>query len=202
METISPELVLVDAMLRSPEPDTADESRDSGGRSLQPNRAHRPQSPTAPEIARRAALGRARGICLPQRAFSRRVLALSLSVALLIVALAGMELGRDGPKAAGEQVSAVIEPGSAQRITDEGPGGTADIRLNLRWRPVKGAAFYNVILWRNGVRALDLWPRKSAIDLSGSRVPPGAYRWYVYPAFRTQRGPRYGPVVAQGRLRV
>lgn len=202
VKTISPELALVDALLRPSETDAASESCDTGGCSPQPNR-HRPPSPTAREMARREALGSARRTPLPQGSRNRVVLALSLSVALLVVALAGVGLNRgEGPRAAGEQASAVAESGWAQRTTNERPRGTAGVGPGLRWRPVTGAEFYNVILWRNGQRALDLWPKNAAADLSDRQLPPGEYRWYVYPALTTKSGTRYGPVIAQGTLKV
>ena len=72
----------------------------------------------------------------------------------------------------------------------------------LRWRAVRGAAFYNVIFWRNGRRALDLWPTKATVRVPSARLGPGRYQWFVYPAFGKTGERRYGKVVARGTLTV
>jgi len=59
----------------------------------------------------------------------------------------------------------------------------------LTWEPVSGASYYNVRLFRDGVRVLDLWPEAAhvtvpAIWVYGGvhyRLHTGRYRWYVYP---------------------
>lgn len=72
----------------------------------------------------------------------------------------------------------------------------------LRWRPVRGAAFYNVIFWRDGARALDLWPTKATVRVPAGRLAPGRYQWFVYPAFGANGERRYGRVAARGTLSV
>jgi hypothetical protein len=70
----------------------------------------------------------------------------------------------------------------------------------LRWVPVRKAAFYNVQLFRNGRKILSEWPRKTRLRLpkawkwNGRRhtLVPGTYRWFVWPAYKRQRGVRYG----------
>jgi hypothetical protein len=70
--------------------------------------------------------------------------------------------------------------------------------VELRWRPVADAAFYNVILWRNGERALDLWPAASSVRLPAG-LEPGTYTWFVYPSF-SDRPRGYGDVAARGTI--
>jgi hypothetical protein len=72
----------------------------------------------------------------------------------------------------------------------------------VRWAAIRGAAHYNVIFWRNGKRALDLWPRAASVRVPAGRLAPGRYQWFVYPAFREKGKLRYGPVAARGTIRV
>jgi hypothetical protein len=70
----------------------------------------------------------------------------------------------------------------------------------LQWVPVRKAAFYNVQLFRNGRKILSAWPAKTRLRLrktwkwNGRRqaLVPGTYRWFVWPAYKRQRGVRYG----------
>ena len=110
-------------------------------------------------------------------------------VALAVVA-AGVTLSDRGE----------TRPGSAEaRPPAEARSHTPDV---LRWRPVRGAAFYNVIFWRDGARALDLWPTKATVRVPSGRLAPGRYQWFVYPAFGTKGERRYGQVAARGTLSV
>ncbi len=70
----------------------------------------------------------------------------------------------------------------------------------LRWQPVSGARFYNVQLFRNGVKVMSVWPKSAPLKLGASweykgkrqRLDPGRYRWYVWPARGTRARPEYG----------
>jgi hypothetical protein len=70
----------------------------------------------------------------------------------------------------------------------------------LRWRAVKGASFYNVQIFRNGVKVLSTWPSKATLKLGTTwtyagkrqRLLPGTYRWYVWGAKGTKAKPTYG----------
>jgi hypothetical protein len=83
-----------------------------------------------------------------------------------------------------------------------GPAAGAVVRKPpvLRWQPVKGATFYNVQLYRNGVKVLSTWPGKASLKLArtwvygGKRqvLLPGTYRWYVWGARGTKAKPTYG----------
>jgi hypothetical protein len=80
----------------------------------------------------------------------------------------------------------------------------------LQWKAVPHASFYNVVLVRNGVRVLDVWPRRNHLSLAAltkrrGRVPAGRYKWFVYPGYgnRSERGRHstfYGEVAAQGTV--
>ena len=85
------------------------------------------------------------------------------------------------------------------RTSDSPEGRTAP---KLHWKPVPNAQFYNVILWHEGERVLDLWPTEPFVSVSTKELPPGHYEWFVYP--RLGRGAKgsYGHVAAQGTLNV
>ncbi|MFQ5426868.1 MAG: hypothetical protein ACE5EV_07290, partial [Gaiellales bacterium] len=59
--------------------------------------------------------------------------------------------------------------------------------LELRWRPVDGARFYNVQVFRGATKVLTRWPGKAALSLGRSwrfggekrRLQRGRYSWYV-----------------------
>lgn len=59
----------------------------------------------------------------------------------------------------------------------------------LRWRPVRGASYYNVQLFHGKTKVLTLWPAKPKLALHRTwkyrghrlRLAPGRYRWYVWP---------------------
>jgi hypothetical protein len=72
----------------------------------------------------------------------------------------------------------------------------------LVWRPVVRASYYNVQLYRGGIKVLSAWPRRPRLQLRarwtylGRRraLSPGAYRWYVWPAYSRNR---YGRLLGQ-----
>lgn len=61
----------------------------------------------------------------------------------------------------------------------------------LRWRAIKRASFYNIQLWRGKQKVLSTWPKRTSLRLSRAwtynnrhlQLKPGAYAWYVWPAF-------------------
>ncbi len=78
----------------------------------------------------------------------------------------------------------------------------------IRWRPVSGASFYNVILVR-GSQRVDLWPTLPRVRVANSSpsnlrsTPKMSYSWFVYPGFKPSKGKvRYGPLVAHGVVAV
>lgn len=164
MDTISPELALVDEQL------------DSSARRALPDT---PDCLTAPDDVDRHVLAR-------RSRPSRKILA-GLALAVLAVVVAAVALS-DGSE---------TRPSVQAKATGEARSDAPDV---LRWRPVRGAAFYNVIFWRDGARALDLWPTKATVRVPSGRLAPGRYQWFVYPAFGTKGERRYGKVAARGTL--
>ena len=78
----------------------------------------------------------------------------------------------------------------------------------LTWPRVPAATFYDVILWRDGKRVLDLWPSTTRVILpkhwtfGGKRfeLAAGGYQWFVYPATGTRGTASYGALSAHGNL--
>jgi hypothetical protein len=69
----------------------------------------------------------------------------------------------------------------------------------LRWRRVRGAAYYNVQLYRGSKRIYAAWPRMPQAGLSATwrwsghrfRLAPGRYHWYVWAGFGPRAFARY-----------
>jgi len=78
----------------------------------------------------------------------------------------------------------------------------------LTWRPVPGATFYAVRLFRGDVRILDLWPSTTRVRVPASwvyggvhfRLRPGRYLWYVYPGIGNASRLRLGKLAKAGVL--
>jgi hypothetical protein len=87
-----------------------------------------------------------------------------------------------------------------------GAQGTA--QQTIRWTQVPGATYYNLVLWREGERVLDLWPTSARARLprSGSAgradrgLSPGRYLWFVYPGFGAKASQHYGALAGSGQL--
>lgn len=73
--------------------------------------------------------------------------------------------------------------------TDAAPAPSKQVpqSVELRWRPVPTADYYNVILWSDGTRLRDYWPRRPRIvlpsrELTRLGAPSGSIvHWFVYP---------------------
>jgi len=87
----------------------------------------------------------------------------------------------------------------------------------LAWRPVVGAAYYNVQLYYgvgatmrrlssvgvSGRKVLSAWPLQSRYRLKKAwkfkgkarKLAPGHYRWYVYPGVGKRTANKYGPLI-------
>jgi hypothetical protein len=97
---------------------------------------------------------------------------------------------------ASPQVSLLVAPKDAARV--KGPP-------ILRWRRVAEASYYNVQLWRGGVKLLSVWPVGTSFQLKrkwayqGRRftMTRGAYRWYVWPGIGARAEVRYGAILGR-----
>jgi hypothetical protein len=85
------------------------------------------------------------------------------------------------------------------------PSAGAAVRapLVLAWKRVKGATFYNVQLYRKGVKVLTFWPKAPTFRVGKTwrhagkvqRLEPGRYNWYVWGARGTRQKPKYGKLL-------
>ena len=73
----------------------------------------------------------------------------------------------------------------------------------LSWTRVRDARYYNVQLFRDGVKVLSRWPGKPRLQLAQRwryagrvrRLMPGHYRWYVWPGLGRPLERRFGTLV-------
>jgi hypothetical protein len=71
----------------------------------------------------------------------------------------------------------------------------------LRWRAVAGASYYNVQLYRGGRLIRTAWPTRTSVRIR--HLPPGHYRWYVWPGLGTSRAEaRFGRLVGHSTFTV
>jgi hypothetical protein len=86
----------------------------------------------------------------------------------------------------------------------------------LRWIPDAPAGYFNVQLYRDGMKILSAWPNVAHIQLPPQwsyadhtfTLKPGVYTWYVWPGIGARKDVKYGEllgrssfvVVAPGRL--
>jgi hypothetical protein len=113
--------------------------------------------------------------------------------------------GVDGP-AVPAQSATVRQTGRSQVKASDRAGAVAraDGRISIRWPADRRAAFYNVILFRNGTR-IDLWPTSNSATYVAPRAswvargPKGIrYRWYVFPGYRSGKAVDFGPMLGHG----
>jgi hypothetical protein len=82
------------------------------------------------------------------------------------------------------------------------PGERVTSPPNLVWAPVKGAAYYNLQIFR-GRKVLSEWPVRPGFRLRRTwlykgrryRLRPGVYRWYVWPGRGRISAARYGDLL-------
>lgn len=93
-----------------------------------------------------------------------------------------------------------LPPAVAKAPASHGTSGIGPV-VEIRWRSISRATLYNVVLWRDGERTLDMWPRRAAIRIPKHRLAPGVYQWFVYPWLGTSKRPTYGRVLAHGKIK-
>jgi hypothetical protein len=72
-------------------------------------------------------------------------------------------------------------------------GSSAQSSLMLSWAPVYRVRYYNVQLYRGGVKVQTFWPARSWLRLQG--LSPGRYRWYVWPGIGARARGKYGALI-------
>jgi hypothetical protein len=75
----------------------------------------------------------------------------------------------------------------------------------ITWRPVAGATYYDLVVWQDGRRVLDLWPTAAAVsvprnanDERGDGLGAGQYLWFAYPGFGAKSSKQYGALAGSG----
>ena len=87
------------------------------------------------------------------------------------------------------------------------PAAGARVRgpVRLAWQEKVGTTFYNLQLYRNGVKIMSVWPRRAGFVVPRSwryggkayALQPGRYVWYVWPAKGTRAQPQFGRVLGR-----
>jgi hypothetical protein len=100
----------------------------------------------------------------------------------------------------GRAMSTVPRPWLSQTA----PDGSVQ---TISWRPVAGATYYDLVVWQDGRRVLDLWPTAAAVsvplnasDRSGDGLEAGHYLWFAYPGFGAKSSKHYGALAGSGVL--
>jgi hypothetical protein len=98
----------------------------------------------------------------------------------------------------GRAMSSVPRPWLSQTAAD----GAVQ---TITWRPVAGATYYDLVVWQNDRRALDLWPTAAAAsvplnasDGGGNGLGAGRYLWFAYPGFGAKSSKHYGALAGSG----
>jgi hypothetical protein len=76
----------------------------------------------------------------------------------------------------------------------------------LRWRPIGGARYYNVQVFRGRYKILSAWPVKARMRMGKSwrfrgkryQLTRARYRWYVWPGYGPRAARRYGALIRKG----
>ncbi len=75
----------------------------------------------------------------------------------------------------------------------------------LRWTAVAAAEYFNVQLYRNGIKILSTWPNVGRLKLTSRwrygkstyTLRPGVYTWYVWPGLGARADVRYGKLLGR-----
>jgi hypothetical protein len=80
----------------------------------------------------------------------------------------------------------------------------------LTWKPLRGASYYNVQLFRGRTKVLSAWPHGAHLQLPAAwryrghhrHLKAGIYRWFVWPGYGARNAQRYGSLVGRSSFRV
>ena len=75
----------------------------------------------------------------------------------------------------------------------------------LKWRPRRGASYYNVQIFHRGRKVLSLWPTRPRVELRRSwrfrgrrhRLRAGSYSWFVWPGLGARGRSDYGKLLGR-----
>ena len=132
---------------------------------------------------------------------------MTIGIALDTSGLAYISLGNYDEAANSSTSSAAARPSGP--LVSPVPGAVVTAPPRLAWKPVKGATYYHVQLWRHG-RILSAWPSGTRFQLRRSwvyngrrhRLRPGLYRWYVWPGHGRPVQKKFGRLIGSSSFRV
>ena len=173
MEPVTPELALVD-------PDLAARARQS-------STTHAPTEAVVASEGRDASRSRS-----SELADDVDWTASSFRIAVVVLMVASAFLG----PAVSDLMTRRSDAGASVPSAQIGSRRAPDLRVSpirvLRWQGVAGATLYDLVLWRDGVRMLDIWPHVPRANVPTASLEPGTYRWVVY--WTKSRGARGGAI--------
>ncbi|MGH3063170.1 MAG: hypothetical protein ACRDMK_02425, partial [Gaiellaceae bacterium] len=99
---------------------------------------------------------------------------------------------------------------AASALISPAPGARIASPPLLRWRPVARASYYNVQVFRGGVKVLSVWPTRTRFQLHARwtfagrqyRLSAGKYSWFVWPRFGRGAAGRYGNALGRSTFTV
>ncbi len=112
--------------------------------------------------------------------------------------------------AAGNVAAAAVTAAALSALYAPNNGAVVRGPVRLAWQPAERARYYNVQLYRNGVKILSSWPQKPSFRIARTwrylgkqrSLEPGLYRWFVWPALGTRAQPRFGRPLGSSTFRV
>ncbi len=114
---------------------------------------------------------------------------------------------KTGNRSAGSVVVAIAK---TAMLLAPASGARVSRAPTLKWRPVTGATYYNVQLYRGTSKVLSAWPTGTTLRLRLSwtfkqtkfTLKPGLYHWYVWPGLGARAAGRYGQVLGDSTFTV
>jgi hypothetical protein len=190
---VSPELVLVDPELAAALRETAVAAPSIADGKRRPAAASPAPEPSVRRMTM-AALGAVAALLLLQESAGSPEERATRSSAALPILLPPIAAGRTdaSPRPLSTRRASVRH--APQRLRRRPPAAI------VSWPEVQGADYYDLVLWRDGHRVLDLWPRAPRQALS--RVPAGRYLWFAYPGFGSPSSGRFGKLAGAGSVLV
>ncbi len=97
--------------------------------------------------------------------------------------------------------------GSHQAVAKRPITALRATRGPIRWKRVRRARYYEVVLWQAHGRVADVWTSRHRLSVRWLRralapraLAPGRYLWFVYPGFGPRSAHSYGRLSARGIL--